>query len=363
MSRIAILDIGSTSVGGALVAPEAQIIFSLRRPIVYQAKMDLERFLADVSAAIAEVLTQLVKQGGAPSQVVCVLSAPFYAARTDWVSKKESESFVFTKKLLDELVDKVRKPVAGHEILESSVLDISLNGYELANPYGQRALEVELSHYLSIASTKVLEGLRQAVNKVVHGAEVKFHSFSFALFRVLDELLPSKDYLMLDIGGEISELSLVWHGILRETVSYPLGVFWLTKGLAEKLGTTPTEARSALKLYLDNQARKPAAEGVERALASLKPEWMAAFRAALGEALENSFLPPEIYLLAEPFALSLYQKWFAEEKFESLVLGSTKLAVKTVDHDLIRSLWAQSNLSADPTMLVEIIFYDRILDN
>lgn len=363
MSYVAILDIGSTSVGGAIIAPpQAEVLFALRRPIVYQAQMDIERFLNDVSAAVTEVLSQLVKKSGKPKKVVCFLSAPFYAARTDWVNKTSAEPFVFTQKLLDELLAEKIKPVPGHEILESSVLNITLNGYVVTAPYGQPALEAEVSHYLSIASGKVLTQLRQAINKAAHVSDVQFHSFAFVLFRVLDELLPSRDYLALDIGGEISELSLVWKGVLRETVSYPLGQHWLIRSLAKTLGTSPAETTSNLKLFLEQRAAKLANEAMSRALETLRREWLASFRSALSEALENSFLPTEIYLLAEPYVLPLYQKWLAAEEFQNLALGSTKLGVKTVSHDLIMPLWPKVSPPVDATSLLEIIFYDKILN-
>lgn len=375
MSLVALLDIGSSRVSGVLIAPTKKneklaalpdfppIIFSTNVPVTLQDNLDTGRFLKDVTDAVKQVLQNLITSGhGTPKQTIVILSAPFYASRTSILSKKEIVPFVWSQKLLDSLVKQEVKDFPDHEVLESGVLSIALNGYRVANPFGQTAQEVELSHYLSVASESILKQLRQAITGVVHSTDIRFHSFAFVFFRVLDYLTDDdKNYLTLEFNGEISELSLIWRDALRETVSFPLGENWLIRELAKILNTTSAEVRSLLRAYIAAHAHEAAEQSLKQALINLRPVWMAAFREALNQALANSFLPQELFLLGEASLAPVIKQWLETESLQNLVLGNANLTVRIIDSVTFAPLYNKIPRNYNISTLVEIIFYDTIL--
>jgi cell division ATPase FtsA len=375
MSLVALLDIGSTKVSGVLISRTKnkktgtvvdfpQVLFAASIPVTLQNRMDTTLFFNDVAQATKEVLKALVKSGhGTPKQTICILSAPFYASRTSIISRKEKESFVCSEKLLESWIVKEIADFPGHEILESSILDISLNGYRVISPFGQKAEEIEISHYLSIAPKEVLAQLRQAISGVIHSSSIQFHSFAFVFFRVLDFLTDDdKNYLALEFNGEISELSLIWQDSLRETVSFPLGENWLIQELATGLNTTPEEVRSILRAYAAAHTHAAIEQSLENILDGLRSRWVAAFREALNQALANSFLPGELFLLGEPSLSPLIKRWLESEDWQNLVLANANLAVKIIDPVTFASLYNKIPKNIDISTLVEIIFYDTILN-
>lgn len=336
MSLIALLDIGSTNVNGFLIAKdkEKKIIFSTNVSVTLQDQMDINRFLVDVSAAAKEVLKNLIKSGhGTPKQIVCLLSAPFYASRISVFSKKFPEPQACTQKLIDQLVNKIEagKQFTGHEAVENEVLSVSLNGYNVASPFGQQAQEFKVSHYLSVASDSVLAQLRQAVSSVAR-VPIRFCSFAFAFSRVLDFLTPdNKSYLALETDGEVSELLLTWRDVLRETVSFPFGENWLIRNLATELKTTPEEVRSLLRARLASHASGAAEKDLEQALLKLRPEWISAFRESLVLALDDSFLSGEIFLLGDASIVPIFKRWLEAESWQNIILGDKKLSAIIID--------------------------------
>src|SRR6185436_18832368 len=118
MAHVAIIDIGSTSVGGGFlettktkkgaVSAElcSRLIASVRNEINFQEHVDLPHYLEAISAALKKTLADLVaSKHGAPTEVLCFLSAPFYASQTQTIIKKEATPFTVSEKLINGLIE------------------------------------------------------------------------------------------------------------------------------------------------------------------------------------------------------------------------------------------------------------------
>lgn len=368
MALVALLDIGSTKVRAWLVSPTAdfpRIVSAVNVDLVLAARSDSTRFFDEVAAGAKTALQLLLQSGqGTPERVICFLASPFYAARTKVLVKREAAPCVCSPALLDEWLKAETVATVGHEVLESSVMDVSLDGYRLASPFGHRAREIEVSHYLSIAAEPLLSRLRAALAGVARTPELQFHSFAFAFFRVLDLLTaPGKNYLALEFNHELSELSLVWQDSLRETVSFPFGEDWLVREVGQTLQLTPAAARSFLQASTAAHIAPAAEEKLRRALKSLRPEWLRVFRAALDRALTDSLMPGELFFLGAPAVAPIIKRWLEEEAWHNLALDSDRLKVRIIDRVSFASRYNRLPQSLDISTLVEVIFYDTILTN
>ena len=104
-----ILDIGSGSVGGALVSfsenKKPKILFSVRKPIIFQNDFKFERFLSSMLKAADQVLEEISKaKQGKPKQVFCILAAPWYVSQARNIISEDKKTFTVTTKRVDDLI-------------------------------------------------------------------------------------------------------------------------------------------------------------------------------------------------------------------------------------------------------------------
>jgi hypothetical protein len=166
---VAIFDIGSGSVGGALVRiPQNKkdlptIIKSTRTDIVNRKEVDFNLFLNDMILALGFTSQDIYQSKlGAPDEIVCVLASPWYLSETRMIKMSKEHSFVFTKKIVNdlllnevELLDKDFKEKYNGldslpEIIEHPIVGVSLNGYQVDDPLGKRTKSLEMSMIISL---------------------------------------------------------------------------------------------------------------------------------------------------------------------------------------------------------------------
>jgi len=389
MSRLAIIDIGSTSVGGITLdcskpAKKTKefcgcLGATIREDVSFQEDIDLQRYLEGITGALKKVAHSLaVGSKGAPTEVVCFLSAPFYASQTQKIKKTAPKPFPVTRKLLEDLVAeevgkfKKSKPTFfrelegknkdAHEIIESVLVKITLNGYDLPDYHHQLTEELTAHHYLSLASSSILDRFRASVASAWPNTTIQFHSFAYAFSQALLGVAEGKkNFLVLDIGGEISEVSLIWQEILLNTISFPLGRNWLVRKLAKTFATTPIEAYSSLKLYSLKTQTPAVTDKIDKLLVEAKEEWLKAFRGALERAVDNSLLPENVFALADPVVVDIFRGWLKDEQFENLTIGNKNFAVNILPEDIFGNFCSHGSINThDFTLMVEAIFCDII---
>ena len=246
-----ILDIGSGSVGGALVSfsedKKPKILFSVRKPIIFQNDFKFERFLLSMLKATDQVLNELSKAKlGKPKQVFCILAAPWYVSQAKTVVFEDKKAFSVTPKKVDDIisheVDKLKENFDTHykdlteskaEIIEVENINMKLNGYETCLPYDKKAKKFEAYLYVSMSAGQVLQALRQKVRKELGLDNVFFNSFSLAAFDTIRDMYSQKqNFIFIDVGGEMTDVSVVRNGILVETESFTRGKKFFIRTLA-----------------------------------------------------------------------------------------------------------------------------------
>ncbi|MBI2100264.1 MAG: hypothetical protein HYT48_02920 [Candidatus Vogelbacteria bacterium] len=378
MSSVAIIDIGSTSVGGALLNVSRQprgkkvgktcveITKAARHSINFQEEIDIKRFLVGMDNALKQTVAELqANNQSAPSRIICFLSSPFHASQTRLINHAEPKPFTVTPRLVADLMlaELEKFSDSRHEIIENKIMQIKLNGYPTTAPYRKRASELSLANFVSVASHDTLERFQKIIIGGFHQSRIEWHSFAFTFFNILSEFLgQGHDFLLLDIGGEITELSLSWRSLLWNTASFPLGRNALVRQLARELGTTNDEAASSLQLYLERKQQPMAAGKVERALGMAKEKWLSAFRESLSRVVDGAFLPANIYLVGDLLILPLFKDWLTAESFDSFTISDKKLSVSIIEDGwLDRFCDHGASTKRDLSIMVEAIFCDKLL--
>jgi cell division ATPase FtsA len=377
---MAVFNIGSSSVGGAFFLAQSsgvpKIIFSAIEPLRLEEKVEADKFLSLTIEAIDTVAAKIYGAGlGAPKRIFCVLSSPWYSSQTRAINFKKNTPFIFTEKLADELIQKeikifgeehtVKYGDAGKGIrpIELKNIKTMLNGYEATRPLGQKATDLEMSIFLSICGEQMLALVEDTIRRHFHFETIKFSSFAMASFTVIRDMYADQEnFLLLDIGGEVTDIFLAKKNVLRESVSYPLGINFLTRGVASKLGCTLEEAGSLISLFKDGHAEKSVAQKLELIMAELKKEWLKNFQESLANLSKDISVPSTIFVIVDKNMVEFFSEIIKSEQFSQYTLTESKFEVTFLGLQALHgAAQFEENVIRDPFLVVDSVYINRFL--
>jgi hypothetical protein len=251
---VAIFDIGSGSVGGALVlmpgleGGKPEFIAAARFPVLFEADLNAKKFEARMRFALQAVAERIAV--ARPSRAFCFLASPWTSHQTREVNFKSKTTLISRRELNNiagrEITNFHReylKDYPATALVESKIQ--SLGAKKKESP-----LEKNLSLFLSVAEEKILDSVRDVVAKTMRTNDISFHSFLLAQFSVTRSFFDPKNFVLIDVGGEVTEVASVSDDVLVDSVSFPLGKNSLIRRLQE--AGTPN-AETLLSLFFDDR--------------------------------------------------------------------------------------------------------------
>ncbi len=379
---VLVLDIGSSSTGGALLwVPKSgipKIIMAIREPIVLQKTLDVNKFLASTIKSLQVVVGKIYKAGmGKPEEIFCVLSSPWHVSQTRVIRLEKNTPFIFTAKLADSLIQKEidlfeEEHTAKYESAKIPVRSIELkniktilNGYESPKPLNQKVKEVEMTIFIGMSPEQVLKKIEETISKCFHFKNIKFSSSTLASFAVVRDMhAHNENFLLIDIGGEVTDISMAKKNILRESVSFPLGLNFMTRGVASALHIPLSEAKSLMSLFRDGYAAPSAIKKIEPVMDKIKTEWLKNFQESLAHISNDISVPSTIYLAVDKDSSSFFSEIIKNEQFNQYTLTESKFEIISLDMEAFQGMIEFGiNVTRDFGLVVDSIYISRFLNN
>ena len=374
--------IGSSSVGGALFWTEEsgvpKIVFSIREPIALEENIEADRLLFLTLKSLEFVASKVYQAGlGAPKEIFCVLSSVWYVSQTRIIRLEKNAPFLFTAKLAGGLIQK-EKALFKEEhltkylqagtparIIELKNVKTMLNGYETSNPLDQKAKELEMTIFFSMSGENILEKFEETIGRYFHKEEIKFSSFALSSFAVIRDLYADiENFLLINIGGEVTDLSMVKKNILRESVSFPLGPNFMVRGVASALTCSLSEARSFISLFKDGHATKAVIKKLGPVINKLKMEWLDKFQTSLSNLSNDISVPATIFLTIDKEIADFFSELIKTEQFNQYTLTESKFKIIFLDAKLFHGLAQfEENVVRETFLIIDSIYINRFLIN
>jgi hypothetical protein len=374
---VIVFDIGSSSIGGAFVSIDQgkppEIIFTTRKDIPFQEKLNFPRFLQLMIKTLEEMFTSMQKAGGGVkvTQAFCILASPWYASQTRLVHYNQPEQFIVTEKGLNKLIQKEidifrdsklfsrgKMDDAMPEIMESKNIQMKLNGYEVRDPFGKRVNELEVALYISMIPSNIYKSINESIMKFWHVDNVHFASFAFVAFDTIRDIFSDESsFLFMDISGEVTDISLAKDNVLLESISFPVGKNMLIRNLAEEMGVPVALANSELNLYLENKSTPQHAKQMEATLGPAAKEWLRLFENALAELAAEFPIPRTLFYTTD----NNVNKWFRDaiEKtdFKKFAQDDGEFAIRSLGGEFLgRFVKVVEPAFQDQFLTIEAIF-------
>ncbi len=375
---ILVLSLGSSYVGGALFWARSsgipKIIFSVREPIPLQEKIDSNILLSFTIKSLDTVLNKIyMAKLGAPKRIFCVLSSPWLVSQTRIINIKKNTPFVFNSKLADELTQKEIKVFEEENLkkysdtsnavraIELKNIQTMLNGYETSEPLNQKAKELEMTIFVSISGEQVLQKIENTVGRHFHSGPIKFSSFTMATFTVVRDMYPEKkNFLLVYIGGEVTDISMVKKGALRESISFPLGCNFLTRGVAESMGCTLAEADSLISLFKDGHAEESVVKKLKLIMEELRTQWIKSFQESLANLSNDVSIPATIYVDMGKEMSDFFGETIKTEQFSQYTLTESKFEVLFLSTEVFHGLVEFKEVEIrEPFLIIDAIYINR----
>ncbi len=379
---VLVFDVGSSSVGGALFwAQESgipKIVFAIREPIILQKTLDIDKFLSSTMKSLEVVVGKIYKAGmGKPEAIFCVLSSPWHVSQTRVIQLEKNTPFVFTAKLADSLIQKeitlfkeeylakyadIQSPV---KLIEFKNIKTMLNGYESANPLNQKAKELEMTIFIGVSPEHVFKKIEETIRKCFHFEDITFSSFTLASFAVARDMYThSQDFLLIDVGGEVTDIAMVKKNTLRESISFPFGCNFITRRIASSLHSSLNEAKSLVSLFRDGHTEESFMKKLNPVIDKLKMEWLLKFQESLSNLSKDISVPATIYLVADKDLADFFSAVIKTEQFNQYTLTESKFEVIFLGAEVFLGLAVfKENIIRDPGLIIDSIYINRFLIN
>ena len=379
-----VFDIGSGSVGGALILTSAThtptLLYSFRSEIPFQEEATGLRLLSLMLRALSQVVLAIVHEGfevaGFGShrpriqEALISLSAPWVISKTFFLRLRNKEPMLITENVFTGLLQESEKNAEsedkdipkGSVQIEQKLIKSVLNGYETSLPYGKLAYEAEFAVLGGFSVPRVTEKITDTITQLLHAKHLTFHSFSLIAFAMLRELYPAEEnFLFADISGEQTEISVAKKGVLVETVTFPFGKNHLIRSLKKDTNIPAGGASALFKLYAEDAGTGKLFERTKKLLDTAGKDWQTRFMKTLSDFSGEVFLPKTLFLTADDDVLPIFKKAIASGDVSSFTISSSPFQIIAVQGGTLSPLIRTgTSYSHDPFIEMVSAFANRV---
>ncbi len=291
-----VLDIGSASIGGSLVlfsqGHVPSVLYSNRLAIPIQEDVTGSRYVSAMLQVLDNVVSDIVKKGllhtkfirmqnKSIHQVTCVYSSPWFASEAHTISLHEKTPILLTEHYLYNLLTKEREDFENKLeikekviLIEQKITQTLLNGYVTTKPQNKKARDVEISTFISVIPQDMSQKIENLVHKHVQPKKIVHHSFSLAAYRTITNIFPAdSNSCIIDISGEITDISVITNDVITQTATIPYGRNTLIRALTDKEGEFYAAELSMLQMYAAGTLDKGRIDKIEKKITPILETW------------------------------------------------------------------------------------------
>ena len=379
---VAVIDITSSSVGGAMVeinegSPIA-ILTAPRSPVNFLFDVNLEASLRCVADSLRLTIEKLKNlHSGKIDEVLCVFSSPWFSSKIKIITVEREKPFEVKKDFFSRLIEEEEKSFISPKIdgakrsdknsrfIEHEVIKTELNGYYVKNPIGKTARSVKSYVYLSAGVKKAMELAEKEIAKVFIHTPLRLATSSLVVFKVLSDIIKNKEgFLIIDIGGEITEINLIRDGVLEQSASFSNGNNFLLRKTASALNTFLKEAPSIIKAYVRGHRTLESSEKVASAIKDSVGKWSDYLKSSLAGMAQEGLLPQNVFTIGDDPACALFSSRLGKSDLsEFTILGKPFAAQKINPEWLSHYFKAEDYQHKDVMLMAEAVYANKFLIN
>ncbi len=283
-----------------------------------------------------------------PDMIFVVLSSPWFQSQTRSVKISRESPFIVTQKFLDDIIrdetdlfikrseETFSSRADQLEVLECAIMKITLNGYRVTEPIKKNAREMTMSLYLSASRREFIELIRESLIHNFGPVKIELKSEPLALFQILKDMIDCEEgFLTIDVGGEMTEVSLVRNCVIEGVGTFNKGGNFIIRRVASSLSTGLEEALSFIKSKSRGDLKEDIDQKISKILEIAGNEWRDGLVEALKIIGKSNTLPQNLVLTGGASGIEmLKQKSQSAELTPLTILGKPFNVIVFMPQDL-----------------------------
>lgn len=342
---VAVIDIGSGSIAGAVVslAPVSnnderhnidnqslpKILYSTRRPF------DHGDLFTGMQSALENTLREIDvlsrKQNYSLSALHCFFASPWQTSRTKIISIEHKTPFIVTKALIDSVT--VKEIIVEKDLvpLEQVILSYRVNGYETHNPFGKQVSRIDAALVTSVVPKDCLDIVDGSIHRTLGHIPQFHHSFDAAAFKALHatHALPD-DFILLHLHHRITDMMIVNKHIPLEIVSFPKGYQDIIDGIATVINSDAATVISKLRMKAEKSLVENEVKSLEEVSSKPAQEWVHPIETFLIESSKKTLIPKRVFIIADHDGVEIAADIFANNEFTQFMFAGEPFEVTKI---------------------------------
>lgn len=219
-------------------------------------------------------------------------------------------------------------------LINGALQDIKIDGYQVVNPIGFTGKEVSCGLFNSY----ILKGHLAAFERIIKSLKLELVSVISQPYAVFSSLIlnevPETDFILIDIGGSSTEISLVRKGRLDDIRSISMGGSSFTKSISENLKIGFLEAENIKRIFAKDGVAKFAAKQIEAIITNDMKLFLRGIEMILSDLSQVSLLPPKIYMYGGGSSVPVISRTIKQPQWRAPLSFFEKpvLVILTPDH-------------------------------
>src|SRR3989344_2116784 len=325
-TNILLFDIGSSSVNGFLIGAvpgkNPEILYSARSNLRLMDASSDKNPWRSVRGAMEEIVknTKNAVKGAKPGRILAILSSPWFSSETRGAEVQRNLPFVITEKILDDVIDG-----EAQIFISKKEMDLSLSKNELFHHF--------------FGQVPILIGTAPLI-----------------LFNVLKENLNCDDgYVLVHIGGEVTELSLIRNCILEKVETFPRGGNFIVRRIAAAFNMEIEDAASYLRANTNGEI-SPNQKQFEAVLDEAGKEWYNFLFKATEKLKSDTYLPQLMMFLGGASKISALKRAAESPELSAFTALGKPFNVRTLTpKDLENEIFPTSLDVKDPQLTLPLL--------
>ncbi|MFY9457324.1 MAG: cell division FtsA domain-containing protein [Candidatus Spechtbacterales bacterium] len=202
-------------------------------------------------------------------------------------------------------------------LINGALEDIKIDGYQVVNPIGFRGKEVScglFNSYIAKGHLAAFEGIIKSLKLELVSVISQPHAAFSSL--ILNEIAET-DFILIDIGGSSTEISLARKGRLDDIRSISLGGSSFTKSISENLKVGFLEAENIKRIFAEGGVAKYAAKRIEAIIMADVELFLRGLEMILSDLSQVSLLPSKIYIYGGGSRIPIVSKAVKQQQWRA----------------------------------------------
>jgi cell division protein FtsA len=255
--------------------------------------------------------------------------------------------------------DKARKSLAWElggkqvetRLVNSALVSISIDGYDVTNPIGFKGRDVVVQLYTAFAPMIHISALERVANELdLDLLAVAAEPFAVSRSVIGDNPNANLSAILMDVGGGTTDIAVINEGGVQGTKMFGIGGRAFTKQIEREL-TVDYEAAEKLKIKYSNHESADRQAAVGEALDKACDVWMAGVEVALSEFTQLENLPHQVLLCGGGASLDKLVSALKETNWYSQLQFARKPHVSLIDPDQVIGITDSTGAANDHTFI------------